>query len=97
MTTGAGEGGSASSDFFPFDDNIIDDNILSGLISEEEMTVGSNKKPRTYFIPSREFGITAKEAADILRVRNEIKHNQELLKAAIIILMAEKRSIEEIV
>ncbi len=97
MTTGVGEGGASSSDSFPFDDNILDDSVLSDLISEEEITVGTNKKPRTFFIPSREFGITGSDEADILITAREIRNNKELLRAAIIVLLSRKKAIIETV
>lgn len=94
MTTGAGEGGTVGSDVLSFDDDIISDSILGDLIDDEEITVGANRKPQTFFIPSREYGITPNEAADMLLVAREIRSNKKLLRAAIIILLAKKRAIE---
>lgn len=50
-------------------------------------------KPKEYKIPSRDWGITASEAADTLRTAQEIKDNKPLLKAAVAILKARKKSI----
>lgn len=41
------------------------------------------KEPKTYQIPSRDWGITASEAADILIAAKEIENNEKCYKAAI--------------
>ena len=54
-------------------------------------------KPKEYQIPSRSWGITADEAADILMTRQEIKANKPLHKAALANLKAKKKAIGDIV
>ena len=54
-------------------------------------------KPKEYQIPSRSWGITADEAADILITRQEIKANKALHKAALASLKAKKKAIGDIV
>ena len=94
---GVGEGGEVGDSGFP-EDEYMDEGISMGdLISDEEITVGVSKKPQTFWIPSREYGITAQEAADILQVSREIRANKKLLKATLFILLAKKRAIEDIV
>lgn len=59
--------------------------------------MASEVKPKEYKIPSRSWGITADEAADILMTRQEIKKNKPLHKAALANLKARKKAIGAIV
>lgn len=54
-------------------------------------------RPKEYKIPSRSWGITADEAADVLMTRQEIKANKPLHKAALVNLKAKKKAISKIV
>lgn len=58
--------------------------------------MASTKEPKTYKIPSRDWGITASEAADTLLSAAEIKKNEPLLKVALADLKARKKAIEEV-
>lgn len=55
------------------------------------------RQPKTYKIPSRDWGITAGEAADILLSAVEIKKNKPLLKVALADLKARKKALSTIV
>ena len=55
------------------------------------------KEPKTWKIPSRDWGITASEAGDILVSAEEVKKNKSLLKVALAELKAKKKALEEIV
>lgn len=54
------------------------------------------KDPKTYKIPSRDWGITAVEAADILISAQEIKKNKALQKLALADLKARKKAIDAV-
>lgn len=54
------------------------------------------KEPKTYKIPSRDWGITAGEAADILVSAQEIKKNKALHKLALADLKARKKAIDAV-
>lgn len=56
----------------------------------------SHKEPTQYNLPSRSFGVTAGEAADILITASEIKGHKELNKAALKILKEKKKAINDI-
>jgi hypothetical protein len=53
-------------------------------------------KPKKYTIPSRDWGITADEAANILVSAKEVKANKALYDAAIKHLKEKKDAINEI-
>ncbi len=53
-------------------------------------------RPKEYKIPSRSYGITAGEAADVLVTAQEITKNKELNKAALKINMEKKKALEAI-
>jgi hypothetical protein len=53
----------------------------------------SSKGPKEYNIPSRSYGITANEAAEIKITAQEIKSNKELNKAALKVLREKKKAI----
>jgi len=55
-----------------------------------------SKGPKEYTIPSRSWGITAEEAANILISAKEVKANKALYDAAIKHLKDKKDSISEI-
>ena len=55
----------------------------------------SSKGPKEFSIPSRSYGITANEAADILIARNEILANKELNKAAMKVLKDKKKALDK--
>ena len=54
-------------------------------------------EPKTYKIPSRDWGITANEAADTLLQAEEIKKNKPLLKVALADLKARQKALAKIV
>lgn len=54
-------------------------------------------KPKEYKIPSRNWGITADEAGDVLMTVWEIEQNKPLHKAALANLRARKKAISNIV
>ena len=56
-----------------------------------------DKEPKTWKIPSRDWGVTASEAADILLAAEEIKENKPLLKVALADLKARKKAIDQVV
>ncbi len=45
--------------------------------------MAKEKEPKTYQIPSKDWGITAADAADILIAAKEIENHKECYKAAI--------------
>lgn len=51
---------------------------------------------KEFKIPSRSYGITAGEAADVLVTAQEITKNKELNKAALKILKEKKKALEAI-
>ena len=53
-------------------------------------------RPKEFKIPSRSFGITAGEAADVLVTAFEITDNKELNKAALKINKDKKKALESI-
>lgn len=53
--------------------------------------------PKEFKIPSRSYGITAVEAADMLLTAEEIKANKPLNKAALSALKAKKKAIDAVV
>lgn len=53
--------------------------------------------PKQYKIPSRSYGISASEAADILMSAQEIKANKELNRAALKVLREKKKAIDKVV
>lgn len=55
------------------------------------------KEPKTYKIPSHDWGITSGEAADILVSAQEIKKNKALHKLALADLKAKKKAIDAVV
>ncbi len=55
----------------------------------------SNKGPKEYQIPSRSFGVTANEAAEILITAKEIMANKPLNKAAMKVLRDKKKAIDK--
>lgn len=55
------------------------------------------KEPKQWTIPSRDWGITAGEAADLLVTAQEIKDNKPLLKAALADLKGRKKAIDKVV
>lgn len=57
---------------------------------------GISKGPKEYNIPSRSYGITGDEAADVLITASEIKAHKELNKAALKSLKATKKAINDI-
>lgn len=56
-----------------------------------------NKEPKTYKIPSRGWGVTANDAADILLSAEEIKKNKPLHKVALADLKARKNALDKII
>ncbi len=54
-------------------------------------------EPKQYKIPSREWSITAGEAADILIAAKEIEKNKPLHKVALADLKNRKKAITEVV
>lgn len=54
------------------------------------------KGPKEYNIPSRSYGITGGEAAEVLITASEIKGHKELNKAALKVLKATKKAISDI-
>lgn len=54
----------------------------------------SNNGPKQFKIPSRSYGISATEAADILVSAKEIMANKELNKAAMKVLKEKKKAID---
>ena len=61
------------------------------------IAMATNKEPKTWIIPSRDWGVSADEAAGILVQAEEVKKNKDLYKAAIATLKNKKKSIDEIV
>ena len=57
----------------------------------------ANTEPKTWKIPSRSYGITASEAAEVLLTAEEIKGNKPLLKVALADLKAKKKAITKMV
>lgn len=55
--------------------------------------VGYNKEPKEWMIPSRSYGISANDAADVLVTGMEIKSNKTLYKAALAVLKEKKKAI----
>lgn len=53
--------------------------------------------PKEWKIPSRSYGISADEAAEVLITAEEIKGNKSLAKAALVSLKAKKKAIEKVV
>ena len=53
-------------------------------------------EPKTYKIPSRSYGITAAEAADVLVAAEEVRKNKPLMKAAVSILKEKKKALNSI-
>jgi len=58
---------------------------------------GMPKSPKFFTIPSRDYGITADEAANVLVSAEEIKKNKPLYKAAVKYLKDTRKAIDEIV
>jgi len=58
---------------------------------------GMPKSPKFFTIPSRDYGITADEAANVLVSAKEIKKNKPLYKAAVKHLKDTRKAIDEIV
>ncbi len=56
----------------------------------------SEINPKEYKIPSRSYGITAGEAADVLVTAQEITKHKELNKAALKVLKEKKKALEAI-
>ena len=54
-------------------------------------------RPKEYKIPSRSYGITASDAADVLLSAEEIHANKPLNKAALVILKTKKKTISKVV
>jgi len=54
------------------------------------------QEEKTFKIPSRSYGITASEAADMLLISEEIKKNKTLRKEALSVLKSRKKAIEAI-
>lgn len=59
--------------------------------------MASVNEPKRYIIPSRSYGISSGEAADILLSAEEIKKNKPLLKVALADLKARKKALDKIV
>ena len=53
-------------------------------------------RPKEYKIPSRSYGITAGEAADVLVTAQEITKNKELNKAALKLNKEKKKALDAI-
>lgn len=53
--------------------------------------------PKEWKIPSRSYGISANEAAEVLLTAEEIKANKPLAKAALVSLRAKKKAISKVV
>ncbi len=53
--------------------------------------------PKEWKIPSRSYGISAVEAAEVLLTAEEIKANKPLAKAALASLRAKKKAISKVV
>lgn len=53
--------------------------------------------PKEWKIPSRSYGISAGEAADVLITAEEIKANKPLAKAALASLREKKKAIAKVV
>lgn len=53
------------------------------------------KRPKQFFIPSREFGPSADDAADILLTAREIRSHKKLREAAHAVLVERKKAIAE--
>jgi len=64
------------------------------MASLEAPKMASN--PTEFKIPSREYGITADEAAQVLMTAEEIKGNKKLNAAALKQLKTKKKAIEKI-
>jgi hypothetical protein len=60
-------------------------------------TASNHKEPKRYNIPSRDWGITADEAAETLLAAEEIKANKPLIKAALASLKEKKKAINKVV
>lgn len=54
-------------------------------------------KPKEYIIPSRNWGITADEAAETLLTYQEIKDNKPLHKAALAVLKDKQKAISKMI
>ena len=54
-------------------------------------------RPKEWNIPSRSWGISAGEAADVLITAEEIKANKPLAKAALASLREKKKAIAKVV
>ena len=66
-------------------------------MSSGEIAMASPREPKTWKIPSRDWGISASEAGDIMLSAEEIKKNKPLLKAALADLKARKKALDKIV
>ena len=55
-----------------------------------------SKSPKSFVIPSRDYGITAEEAANLLVSAREVKANKPLYKAAVKHLKDKRKAIDEI-
>jgi hypothetical protein len=53
-------------------------------------------EPKTWTIPSRDWGITADEAANILVSAEEVKKNKDLYKVAVATLKKKKKAIDKV-
>ena len=59
----------------------------------EPVTMANTDQPKTYKIPSRSYGITAGEAADLLVTAQEISDHKELNAAALKVNRAKKKAL----
>ncbi len=57
--------------------------------------LATNKGPKEYQIPSRSYGVTANEAADILIAAKEVMANKQLNKVVMKVLRDKKKAIEK--
>lgn len=59
----------------------------------ETKAMASTDQPKTWKIPSRSYGITASEAADLLVTAQEISKHTELNKAALKVNQEKKKAL----
>ena len=66
------------------------------MLNPQPLRTDSMQEEKTFKIPSRSYGITASEAADMLLISEEIKKNKTLRKEALSVLKSRKKAIEAI-
>lgn len=67
------------------------------MIGDVKVMAHAEITPKEWKIPSRSYGISAVEAAEVLLTAEEIKANKPLAKAALASLRAKKKAISKVV